>query len=488
MPAPELTNAAPAAADPVAGPAAPPAPLAPPSSLALRRFFLPYSRVQRAGLALADVLLLGLVGAIAVLLLEPFTTDVALAGRSAAFALVGMIGLYAADCYDARGMMGPRELVARVLVGILLAAPADALVVLVVPALGVTGKTLALACLLAAATLVPVRIAGDVLLRRVGLVGDRIVLLGAGPAAVECSARLAGLEGDAAVVGWVGPRGAGIRELPRLGSYRALGPLAKKRGITRVVVDAQALGKEAGAALVAVREAGLPWVEANELLERLTGKLDLSRLDPRLIVYATGLEAGVPEAVAFHRIFEVVVAGVVLVLLAPLLAATAIAVRLESPGPALFLQERTGRGGRPFTIYKFRTMRNDAEAAGPTWAKKDDPRVTRLGRILRKTRIDELPQFLNVLMGDMSFVGPRPERPYFVEKIASVEPAYRLRHVVRPGVTGWAQVKYRYGATVEDAVEKLRYDLYYVFRWSPLLDLEVVLETVKVMLRGSNDH
>jgi exopolysaccharide biosynthesis polyprenyl glycosylphosphotransferase len=184
-----------------------------------------------------------------------------------------------------------------------------------------------------------------------------------------------------------------------------------------------------------------------------------------------------------------ILSGIILILLSPILLVTALVVKLESPGPALFKQERTGRGGRSFTIFKFRTMRNDAEAQqGPTWAKKDDPRVTRLGKLLRKTRLDELPQFWNVFRGDMSFVGPRPERPFFVEKIASAEPAYRLRHVVRPGVTGWAQVKYRYGATVEDSIEKLRYDLYYVFRWSPLLDLEVVLETVKVMLRGSNDH
>ncbi len=258
--------------------------------------------------------------------------------------------------------------------------------------------------------------------------------------------------------------------------------------MTRAIVDAKALGNDAGSAIMAVREARLPWVEAAELLERLTGKLDLGRLDPRLIVYAHGLEAGVPEAIAFHRIFEVVLSGVIIALLAPVLLLTALAIRLESPGPVLFRQVRTGRGGRPFTIFKFRTMRTDAEKAGPQWAVSNDPRVTPLGRILRKTRLDELPQFLNVFKGDMSFVGPRPERPVFVEKIAAAEPAYALRHVVRPGITGWAQVKYRYGATVEDSIEKLRYDLYYVFRWSPLLDLEVVLETVKVMLQGSNAH
>jgi len=381
---------------------------------------------------------------------------------------------------------------ARVLTGVILAAPANALCVLALPAIAVSGFTLALASLLAAATLVPVRLAEDTLLRRLGLAQDRIVVIGTGASALECAKRLAGLEGDDRILGWVGPRRpaplAAVPGLKRLGSYRALAPLAWRRGVTRVIVDAKALGAESGSALMAVREAGLPWVEATELLERLSGKLDLSRLDPRLIVYANGLEAGVPEAVAFHRIFEVILGAIILALLSPILLLTAIAVKLESPGPALFKQIRTGRGGRPFTIYKFRTMRQDAEARGAQWATANDPRVTRLGRILRKTRLDELPQFFNVFKGDMSFVGPRPERPVFVEKIAAIEPAYRLRHVVRPGITGWAQVKYRYGATVEDSIEKLRYDLYYVFRWSPLLDLEVVLETVKVMLKGSNDH
>jgi exopolysaccharide biosynthesis polyprenyl glycosylphosphotransferase len=454
----------------------------------LRLFFLPYSRVQRAGLAIVDALLLFFVGVTAVIALEPFTSDGVLVARAATFALGGMLGLFASDCYDARGILGSRELAARVIVGIVVAAPADALCGLALPTLAVHGSTLALATFLAAVTLIPVRAGEDTILRRLGVAHDRIVLLGIGPAALECARRLGGVEGEDRILGWVGPRGSGSPGLKRLGSWRALSPLSRKRGVTRAIVDAKALATDATDAVIAVREAGLPWVEASELLERLTGKLDLGRLDPRLVVYANGLEAGVPEAVAFHRVFEIIVSGIILILLSPLLALTALAIKLESPGSALFTQLRTGRGGRPFTIYKFRTMRQDAEAAGPKWAEKNDPRVTRLGRILRKSRIDELPQFWNVFTGDMSFVGPRPERPVFVEKIAAKEPAYRLRHVVRPGITGWAQVKYRYGATLEDSIEKLRYDLYYVFRWSPLLDLEVILETVKVMLRGSNDH
>jgi exopolysaccharide biosynthesis polyprenyl glycosylphosphotransferase len=454
----------------------------------LRHFFLPYSRAQRAGLAIVDLILIFLSGALAVLVVEPFTTDGRIIARAATFAIVGMVGLFTADCYDARGIVGPRELAARVLLGIVIAIPANALAFVALPAVAVSGPTLALATLVAVLTLLPIRLVADVLLRRLGMARDRLVLVGHGQAALECTRLLSTVEAGERILGWVGPRTKGVPGMKRVGSYRALAALGRKRGVTHVIVDARALDGEASKAIVAIREAGLPWVEATELLERLMGKIDLARLDPRLIVYANGLEAGVPEAVAFHRVFEVVLSGLIIALLSPVLLLTALVVKLESPGPALFTQTRTGRGGRPFKIYKFRTMRHDAEAAGPQWAQQNDPRVTKLGRILRKTRLDELPQFFNVFKGDMSFIGPRPERPVFVEKISAVEPAYGLRHVVRPGITGWAQVKYRYGATVEDAIEKLRFDLYYVFRWSLLLDLEVLLETCKVMLCGSNDH
>jgi exopolysaccharide biosynthesis polyprenyl glycosylphosphotransferase len=464
-------------------------PFVPPSPGALRRFFLPYTRAQRAALGLLDVAVLFLAATAAMAALEPFAGDALGLLRALVFALVGALGFFAADCYDARGFVAPTELAARVILGILTALPANALAALAVPAVSLPAHVLGLASILAAATLLPVRAAADLALRRLGVASERIVLVGVGRRALECAAAIAAVEGPERVLGWVGPRGAGVPGWKRLGSYRALGPLAGRRGVTRAIVDPEALGPEGtGPALAELSEAGLPWVEAGELLERLTGRLDLSRLDPRLLVHANGLEVGVPEVLAVRRVFEMAASALLLVLVSPVLLAAAIAIKLESPGPAVFKQVRTGRGGRPFTIVKLRTMRADAEKAGAAWAQKNDPRVTKLGRFLRKTRLDELPQLWNVFRGDMSFVGPRPERPVFVEKIAAVEPAFRLRHVVRPGVTGWAQVRYRYGATLEDSIEKLRHDLYYVFRWSPLLDVEVILETFKVVLKGSNDH
>jgi exopolysaccharide biosynthesis polyprenyl glycosylphosphotransferase len=169
----------------------------------------------------------------------------------------------------------------------------------------------------------------------------------------------------------------------------------------------------------------------------------------------------------------------------PLMLLTAMAVKLDSGGPALYSQQRVGEKGRIFKIYKFRSMRIDAEEAGmPLWASDADPRITRVGRVIRLTRLDELPQLWNVMRGDMSFVGPRPERPFFVEQLALKIPFYMQRHAVKPGLTGWAQVKYQYGSSIEDATEKLRYDLYYIKHLSIFFDLTIVLDTVKVILFG----
>ena len=183
-----------------------------------------------------------------------------------------------------------------------------------------------------------------------------------------------------------------------------------------------------------------------------------------------------------NRAGDIVTSLALLLFTLPLMLLVALAVRLESPGPVLYRQERIGLGGRSFVLLKFRSMRSDAEASGPKWAQRRDPRVTRLGGLMRRTRIDELPQLLNVLRGEMSFIGPRPERPHFVEQLAAVIPHYRERARVKPGLTGWAQVNYPYGASVEDARAKLSYDLYYVKHRSLLLDLLILFATVRVIL------
>jgi len=168
----------------------------------------------------------------------------------------------------------------------------------------------------------------------------------------------------------------------------------------------------------------------------------------------------------------------------PIAIVTAILIRIDSRGPVLYKQERVGKNGRTFTLMKFRSMRVDAEKDGPVWAQTDDQRMTRVGRIIRKIRVDEIPQFWNILRGDMNFVGPRPERPHFIAQLAQEIPYYEQRHLIAPGLTGWAQIKYPYGASIEDARQKLQYDLYYIKKQSLTLDATIMFETIKTILFG----
>jgi len=234
-------------------------------------------------------------------------------------------------------------------------------------------------------------------------------------------------------------------------------------------------------ALLRCKLRGIRVEDVNTVYERLTGKLLVEDLRPSWLIFSD-------DYCASHwtrrskRVFDILLALVVLVLSTPFLVLTAVAVWLESGTPILYRQERVGENGRLFTLNKFRSMRKDAEQGTPVWAQAEDNRVTRVGRLIRKTRLDELPQLWNVVRGDMSFVGPRPERPFFVNQLAEQVPFYEQRHAVKPGITGWAQVKYRYGASFEDSLEKLRYDLYYVKHLSIPFDLTILFDTVKVVL------
>jgi len=223
--------------------------------------------------------------------------------------------------------------------------------------------------------------------------------------------------------------------------------------------------------------------------EEYTGKIALENLRPSWLVFSTGFRK-TRVLMATKRVFDIVASVAGLILAAPLMLVSALLLKVESPrDPLLYHQVRVGLNGQPFTIHKFRTMRRDAEAnTGPVWSAGDsDPRITAVGRFMRKTRLDEIPQLWNVLLGDMSLIGPRPERPAFVEQLTKQIPFYGQRHVVKPGVTGWAQVRYTYGASVEDALEKMQYDLYYVKHMSLRFDLLIALDTIKtvVLRRGA---
>ena len=236
--------------------------------------------------------------------------------------------------------------------------------------------------------------------------------------------------------------------------------------------------------LLQAKLSGVRVEDVTTTYERLTGKILLDDLKPSWLIFSDGFRASRLTR-SVKRMLDLSLSMIGFLLAAPLMAITALAIRLDSPGSILYSQERVGENGRIFTVYKFRSMRTDAERGGqPMWARDKDDRVTRVGRFIRATRLDELPQLWNVMRGDMSFVGPRPERPFFVEQLAREIPFYVQRHAVKPGLTGWAQVKYQYGSSIEDAVEKLRYDLYYIKHVSIFFDLTIVLDTVKVILFG----
>ncbi|MGB9700950.1 MAG: exopolysaccharide biosynthesis polyprenyl glycosylphosphotransferase, partial [Thermodesulfobacteriota bacterium] len=220
-----------------------------------------------------------------------------------------------------------------------------------------------------------------------------------------------------------------------------------------------------------------------DFTEHLAGKISVESLYPSSLIFSNGFK-GTAIFKRIKRGIDVLFSIIGLIIFSPICLLIAAAIKFESRGPVFYLQERVGEDGRIFKLIKFRSMREDAEANGPVWAIEKDPRVTKVGKIIRKIRFDEIPQMINVLKGEMSFVGPRPERPYFVEQLSKEIPYYYHRHAVKPGITGWAQLYYPYGASKEDALEKLKYDLYYIKNMSPFLDLMIILETIKVVLFG----
>ena len=234
--------------------------------------------------------------------------------------------------------------------------------------------------------------------------------------------------------------------------------------------------------LLRAKMAGIRVEDATTTYERVTGKILLDDLRPSWLIFSDGFRVSRVTRL-MKRTIDLTLSLVMALVALPLMALTAVLVWLDDGWPVLYRQERVGENGRAFVLSKFRSMRKDAEKGGtPIWAKDGDVRITRVGRFIRKTRLDELPQLWNVVRGDMSFVGPRPERPFFVEQLSQAIPFYQQRHAVKPGLTGWAQVKYRYGSSLEDSMEKLRYDLYYIKHLSVIFDLTIVFDTVKVVL------
>jgi len=316
---------------------------------------------------------------------------------------------------------------------------------------------------------------------------DRLLLVGGSPLLEDIAAHIEkhpelGLE----VAGYVGgphPPGDELTGGKVLGDLPALKEIAQATHPNRVVVGmSERRQRMPVAELLELRFAGHIIEEAATAFERICGRVCLKELRPAQLIYSGELGPR-PQSLVVQSMLNLAVAASGLILAAPIMALTALAVRLSSPGPILYRQVRVGLDNVPFTVYKFRSMRADAEAAtGAVWAAKDDPRVTKVGKIIRKLRFDELPQLYNTLRGDMAIVGPRPERPEFVQALSEKIPYYRQRHCVRPGITGWAQINFKYGDTMEDTVTKLEYDLYYIKNLSLSLDTYIIFHTLKAML------
>lgn len=317
----------------------------------------------------------------------------------------------------------------------------------------------------------------------------KVLIFGSGEAAKTVGMTLKAADPHVHIVGYfAGPNESQI-EVARAELIEPQGSLtetALSLGVDEIVV---ALSERRGGSmpmrqLLDCKLYGIKVVDIATYFEKTLAQIKISHVNAGWLIFGDGFNQGVLRT-AVKRVSDIISSSVILLLTLPLMLITALAVKLESRGPVFYRQERVGLNGRPFQVIKFRSMRTDAEKDGkPRWASKNDDRVTRVGRFIRRVRIDELPQLINVLKGEMSMVGPRPERQYFVDELVAKIPYFAVRHSVKPGVTGWAQVRYEYGSTVEDSIEKLQYDLYYVKNHTLFLDLLIMLETVAVVLTG----
>jgi len=400
-----------------------------------------------------------------------------------------LAAFYLFDLYDFVVMHDRRELVLRLIQALGLAWIALAIAFYAFPGL-MLGRSISLIALpLALGLMVGWRVSIHWFLGHPEI-GERILIVGSGKLAVEVAREvLSRPDAGYRIIGFVGTDaellGKSLINPRVIGLTEQLGAIVKKEGIDRIVV---AMGERRGqlptAGLLELSLAGNVSIEEGaSFYERITGRVSLNMIRPSWLIFSgRGRQARI--ATISRNAVHWLVALVGFILSLPIMLVTAVLIKLESRGPIFYKQERVGKNGQTFTLIKFRSMKVDAEKSGPVWASKDDDRTTRVGRIIRKIRVDEIPQFWNILNGQMSFVGPRPERPHFVAQLAEEIPYYEQRHLIAPGLTGWAQIKYPYGASIEDARQKLQYDLFYIKNYSLVLDAVIMFETIKIILFG----
>jgi sugar transferase (PEP-CTERM system associated) len=404
-----------------------------------------------------------------------------------------LTAFYLFDLYDFVVMHDRRELVLRLVQALGLAWIALALSFYAYPRL-MLGRGISLIALpLALLLMVSWRVSIHWFLGHPNF-GERILIVGSGNLAVEVAREvLSRPDAGYRIVGFVGTDsellGKSLINPRVIGITSELNEVVNREDIDRIVV---AMGERRGQLpteeLLQLSLTGRVAIEEGaSFYERVTGRVSLAMIRPSWLIFS-GRGRQARAASLFRNLVHRLVALVGALVSLPIALLTAILIKLDSRGPIFYKQERVGKGGRIFTLMKFRSMRTDAELAGPVWASKDDDRTTRVGRIIRKIRVDEIPQFWNILRGDMSFVGPRPERPHFVSQLAQEIPYYQQRHLIAPGLTGWAQIKYPYGASIEDARQKLQYDLFYIKNQGLALDAIILFETVKIILFGRGAH
>ncbi len=401
------------------------------------------------------------------------------------FALTLQLTAIGVGVYAVESLQSLRFAVARLAVAVSLGVLILSLVFFLMPAITFWRSNLLYAMLIAVMGLTLIRV---IIGRSLGGTAfkRRILVLGAGPRAAHLE-QLARRDGCGFVVaGFVsmndGP--SAVREAVNRADIRNLPEHVVRLGASEVVLALEERRNALPLAdLLRVKTTGVHVNDLSSFLERETGRVDLDSLNPSWLIFSDGFSAGRRLSSAGKRLFDIAVSIALLVIAVPLVAIAALAIKLESPGPVFFRQRRVGRYGQTFEIVKLRSMREDAEAGGvAVWAQEDDPRITRVGSLLRTLRIDELPQAWSVLKGEMSFVGPRPERPQFVADLEARLPFYAERHMVKPGITGWAQINYPYGSSIDDARQKLEYDLYYAKNYTPFLDVLILLQTMRVIL------
>jgi sugar transferase (PEP-CTERM system associated) len=450
--------------------------------------------VRRVGLVLVEHVLIVLAVVIAAVVRLGIPDDPAWGfmqwtGRAVVVAAVLQLCLHYGDLYDLRTLASPRDLLTGLLRALGAASVILAIVYYWVPYLVIGRGVFALATVAIIALVAGWRLAFEWLSLR-GEPTERLLIVGTGNAAVSLARELFERRSELGVdlIGFVDSDAAKVG-MPMvnpgvIGTVGDIPNIVRTRRVDRVVVSlADARGKLNMDELLAMKlNQGVRFDHLASVYEQYTGKIAVENLRPSWVIFSDGFLKS-PTLSAAKRALDVVLALLGLLLAAPAMLFVWLLLRFRSPGPPLYSQTRVGKDGVHFTIYKFRSMRVDAEAtSGAVWSTQNDPRVTPVGRFLRRTRLDELPQLWNVLRGDMSIVGPRPERPEFIAELTRQIPFYGQRHVVRPGLTGWAQVRHRYGSTVDDAQEKLQYDLFYIKHMSIAFDVYIVVETVKTVL------